>query len=134
MTVQPVAAAALALMLLGSVAPLTAEPKPLRGNRFFTVMERNTLTGKTAAGVSFQLFFVAGGRATYEDDSGRSDHGRWWLDEVGDVCIEWSQLEQGGTQCFQVTLDGDTIAWRGKTGTGSGQLRGTITDGVLEAR
>jgi hypothetical protein len=132
MTVQPVAAAALALMLLGSVAPLAAEP--LRGNRFFAVMERNTLTGQTAEGVAFRLFFVAGGRATYEDDSGRSDQGRWWLDEAGDVCLQWSQLEPGETECFQVTLDGDTLAWHGKTGTGSGQLRGTISDGMLEAR
>jgi hypothetical protein len=31
-------------------------------------------------------------------------------------------------------LDGDTVSWEGKSGSGRGRLRGGITDGTLAAR
>ena len=134
MTVQPVAACGLALLLLALAEPAAAEPERLQGHRFFAVMDRNTLTGQTPAGAHFRIYFLPGGRATYDDDGGVTDRGRWWLDDAGDVCLRWTELDPDRTECFEVTLDGDTLAWSGKSGSGRGKLRGAIVSGSIETR
>ena len=47
----------------------------LKGSRFITVMKGNTLSGATDAGAEFNLYFVEGGRVTYEDSAGERDDG-----------------------------------------------------------
>lgn len=118
---------------LGLAAPAAAA-EPLQGSRFITVMKGNTLSGRTEAGAEFNLYFVEGGRVTYEDSAGERDDGAWHLDPDGDVCIRWTKLWDGAEECFQATLDGGTVSWRGKTGGGEGKLRGGIAESFLEQR
>lgn len=117
----------------GTTTAVAAEPEVLRGDRFINVMKNNTLTGATAEGARFNLYFLPGGSVTYRDAAGDEDRGRWHVDRDGDICITWTSLDQGKEHCFRVTLDGDTVAWEGKAGSGRGMLRGSITGGTLAA-
>ena len=114
----------------GPASVVAAGAEALRGDRFINVMKNNTLTGETAEAARFDLFFLPGGAVTYRDAAGDEDRGRWHVDQDGDICITWTSLDQG-EQCFRVTLDGDSVSWEGKSGSGSGMLRGSITDGTL---
>jgi hypothetical protein len=120
---------ALATML--ATAAVAAEPEVLRGDRFINVMRNNTLSGTTTAGVRFDLFFLPGGLVTYRDADGEDDRGAWRIDPEGDVCIAWTSAPTGAPDCFRVILEGSRVSWQGKSGSGEGTLRGTITDGEL---
>jgi hypothetical protein len=120
-----------ALATILATAAVAAEPETLRGDRFINVMRNNTLSGATTAGVRFDLFFLPGGLVTYRDAAGEDDRGEWRIDPDGDVCITWTSARTGGPDCFRVTLDGSRVSWQGKSGSGEGTLRGTITDGEL---
>jgi hypothetical protein len=78
-----------ALVAMGAAAPAAAEPQAVRGDRFISMMDGNTLSGTTAAGTAFNLYFLPGGTATYQDAAGTRDSGTWHLDEAGDVCVAW---------------------------------------------
>lgn len=121
----------IALALAGAAA---AAPEALEGSRFITVMRSNTLSGTTEAGAEFNVYFLEGGRVTYEDSAGERDDGSWRMDPDGDVCLRWTKLWDGAERCFRVTLDGDAVSWQGKTGGGEGQLRGGIAASFLKAR
>jgi hypothetical protein len=112
-------------------ATAAAGPEALRGDRFITVMQNNTLSGATAGGARYDMYFLPGGLVTYRDSTGADDRGHWRIDGDGDVCIAWTSSEE---TCFRVTLDGDAVSWEGKSGSGRGRLRGGIADGTLAAR
>ena len=122
----------LAVVSFGAVEQAAAEK--LRGSQFITAMKSNTLSGKTQDGASFNVFFLPGGKVTYEDSAGVKDHGNWRLDQQDDVCVTWNTLDQGNEQCFVVTANGSKLSWRGKTDGGRGSLRGTVVDSSLEPR
>jgi hypothetical protein len=124
--------AAAKVAALGAGIAGAAEPEALRGDRFITVMKNNTLSGETDGGARFDMYFLPGGLVTYRDSAGDDDRGRWRIDDDGDVCISWTSSDQ--EHCFRVTLDGDTVSWQGKSGSGRARLRGGITDGKLAAR
>jgi hypothetical protein len=123
---------AVVLTALWAASALGAEPEVLRGSRFVTVMNNNTLAGETASGARFDMYFLPGGLVTYRDSAGDDERGRWRIDPDGDVCIGWASSQ--AEECFRVTLDGDAVSWQGKSGSGQGTLRGGITGGHLEAR
>ena len=122
----------LSCLVLGVASAAAAGPEALRGDRFITVMQNNTLSGATAGGARYDMYFLPGGLVTYRDSTGADDRGRWRIDGDGDVCIAWTGSDQ--ETCFRVTLDGETVSWEGKSGSGRGRLRGGITDGTLAAR
>jgi hypothetical protein len=128
------AIAAMLAPALAAATALAADAEVLRGDRFINVMRNNTLTGETEGGARFDVYFLPGGLVTYRDAAGADDRGQWRIDRDGDVCITWASLEPGKEECFRVTLDGSRVSWEGKTGSGEGTLRGTITDGNLAAR
>jgi len=117
--------------VLGAASAAAAGPETLRGDRFITVMQNNTLSGATASGARYDMYFLPGGLVTYRDSAGADDRGRWRIDRDGDVCIAWASSEE---TCFRVTLDRDTVSWEGKSGSGRGRLRGGIADGTLAPR
>jgi hypothetical protein len=123
---------AVLLAVIGVATTVAAEPEALRGDRFITVMQNNTLSGETAAGARYDMYFLPGGLVTYRDSTGEDDRGRWRIDGDGDVCIAWTGSDQ--ERCFRVTLDGDAVSWEGKSGSGRGRLRGGITGGTLAPR
>lgn len=110
----------------------SAEPQAVRGDQFITMMQNNTLSGTTAAGHAFNVYFLPGGAATYEDASGARDSGTWRLDDAGDVCVAWQQPADKQEGCFRVTVDGRKVAWDSKTGGGRATLRGGVTDTLLK--
>ena len=114
-----------------AAAPAAAEPQAVRGNQFISMMDGNTLSGTSAAGTAFNLYFLPGGIATYQDAAGTRDSGTWRLDEQGDVCVAWQTADQQDG-CFRVTVDGSKVAWEGKEGGGRAALRGGITETLLE--
>jgi len=119
------------LLLLLS-APAAAEPQPVRWGNFVTMMQGNTLSGTTAAGTVFNMYFIAGGNATYQEVGGTRDFGTWHLDDDGDVCVVWNNSPDSANGCFRVTVDGSKVAWEGKETGGSGMLRGGVTETFLK--
>lgn len=117
-----------------SVAPALAAPEQLRGQRFIDVMEGNTLSGTTADGVAFNIYFLPGGEVTYDEASGSRDHGRWWMDPDGDVCVRWEGYASESDRCFAVSVDGDHLMWQGKGASGEDVLRGGVGDTFLQRR
>ena len=121
-----------ALAAAAAAAPAAAEPQAVRGNQFIAMMDGNTLSGTSAAGTAFNLYFLPGGIATYQDAAGTRDSGTWRLDEQGDVCVAWQNAADRQDGCFRVTVDGGKVTWKGKEGGGRATLRGGITETLLE--
>jgi hypothetical protein len=111
-----------AMILL--VPPARAEP--LRDGDFIEVMKDNTLSGKTQTGINYNVYFLPGGEVTYEDQTGKVEHGAWSIDPDGDVCVKWTK-STAADDCFQVNVEGRNVSWKGKTGSGHGGLRGEVT-------
>lgn len=124
----------LIMLVSGFVGAARAEPERLIGSKFITVMQGNTLSGETSKGVAFNAYFLPGGSVTYDDAGGAKDTGTWRLDKAGDVCVVWRNLRQGREDCYRVTLEGRRLSWTGKSGGGSGILRGTIAEGFVTAQ
>jgi hypothetical protein len=119
-----------ACLVVASAA--AAAPEQLKGMRFIDVMQDNTLSGTTASGAEFNMYFVAGGGVTYEDSSGVRDRGRWQMDPDGDVCITWRERQPDQEHCYRVTVDGDHVSWEGKAGSGDALLRGGVGSSFLK--
>jgi hypothetical protein len=122
----------IALVAAVTAAPAGAAPQGVRGDQFITMMHSNTLSGKTAAGDAFSIYFLAGGTATYQDASGTRDSGTWHLDKDGDVCVAWKNPADSKDGCFRVTVDGAKVAWEGKAGSGRAALRGGVSEMSLK--
>lgn len=122
--------------LVAAVALIAADahgdPRPVKGDQFITMMESNTLSGHTAAGTAFNIYFLSGGIATYVDEKGVRDSGNWHLDKDGDVCVAWRDPAERQQGCFRVTVDDDKVTWEGKEGGGRGVLRGGISETFLK--
>jgi hypothetical protein len=118
-----------ALAALGAVALLAsvpAEAQALRGDAFITAMYRNTLTGKTAEGTPYTLYFLPGGQATIQEGTARPQFGHWSLDRSGDVCLKWSGRAASENGCYRVKMDGRSVTWSNKNGTQKARLLGTV--------
>jgi hypothetical protein len=124
----------LAASMLAAIAlapPLAkAAPEQLKGSRFIEMMQDNTLSGTTADGTAYNLYFLPGGEVTYDDASGARDRGRWSMDPDGDVCISFDKVDDGRAQCFGVEVDGRTVTWRAKE-AGQATLRGDVAESFL---
>ena len=70
-----------------------AAAEQLTGDRFIEVMQDNTLSGTTAGGAAYNLYFLPGGEVTYDDATGARDRGRWFMDPEGDVCVSFETIE-----------------------------------------
>jgi hypothetical protein len=128
-----VACLGLTVVVLAPV-PAVAAAEPLRGSRFIEVMENNTLSGTMASGAAYNLYFLPGGRVTYDDSTGARDSGHWSIGPDGDVCIGFANADDGRTQCFRVELDGRKVTWRGKDGGSEASLRGGVAESFLKPR
>ena len=126
-------AVAAALVGLASAPAAHAAAEQLKGARFIEVMQDNTLSGTTAAGVAYNLYFLPGGEVTYDDSTGARDRGRWSMDPDGDVCVGFEQIDGGRSQCYRVELDGRELTWQGKA-DGQAALRGDVAEGFLAPR
>ncbi len=122
----------IALVAIAAAAPAAADPQKVRGSQFITMMDGNTLSGTNAAGDAFNIYFLAGGTATYQDATGTRDGGSWHLDKDGDVCVAWQNSEDRQDGCFSVTVDGAKVAWEGKAGSGRAALRGGVSEMLLK--
>jgi hypothetical protein len=121
----------LTIILSALAAPAYSAEVKLKGSHFLDAVSRNTLSGVTADGVKFNAFFVKGGIVTYMDMTGLQDRGTWRMDGNDDVCVTWQKHNAGKEECFVVTMDGNTVRWKGKTEGGSAHLRGTVTSSFL---
>jgi len=125
-------AAILAALSIAAATAPAAEPQPVRGSQFVTMMQGNTLSGTTPTGDEFNMYFLPGGVATYEDSGGARDSGSWRIDNQGDVCVAWQYHADTQEGCYLVTVDGSKVAWEGKLGTTQAKLRGGITESFLK--
>jgi hypothetical protein len=121
------------LAVAATAAPAGAAPQAVRGDQFITMMHSNTLSGTTADGDAFNIYFLAGGIATYQEAGGTRDSGTWHLDKDGDVCVAWKNPADSRDGCFRVTVDGAKVAWEGKAGSGRGSLRGGVSEMILKS-
>jgi len=109
-----------------------AGPRLLKGDEFITAMQDNTLSGTTAAGDAFNVYFLPGGTVTYRDARGARDSGTWHLNHDG-VCVDWLNPGDKKQDCFRVLVDGDRVTLAGTAGTSSATLRGGIAETFLKA-
>ena len=123
----------LALVVALSAA-LPAHAQILQGDRFITAMKDNTVSGRTAAGAAYNLYFLPGGAATYSDAAGHRESGSWRLDQVGDVCVSWHGAAALPTGCYRVTADGRSLSWSSKSGRSGETLRGAVTNAFLTSQ
>jgi hypothetical protein len=110
-----------------------AAAEPLKGSRFIEAMQDNSLSGTTADGAAYNLYFLPGGEVTYDDSTGVRAHGRWSMDPDGDVCVSFEDVDAGRAQCYLVEVDGRSVTWRGK-GDGQAVLRGGVAESFLPPR
>jgi hypothetical protein len=122
----------IALVVAATTGSAGAEPQAVRGNQFIAMMQSNTLSGTIAAGDAFNIYFLPGGAATYEDATGTRGGGSWHIDEEGDVCVAWQNPADRQEGCFRVTVDGSKVAWEGKAGSGRAVLRGGVNEMTLK--
>ncbi len=113
--------------------PALASPHVLRGDEFVTMMQDNTLVGRTSSGTAFDIYFLPGGAATYREATGTHDSGSWHLDSEGDVCVAWRNPRDVQQGCFRVTVDGQKVTWKGKTGSSRTALRGDVSETFLKS-
>jgi len=104
----------------------------LQGDRFITAMKDNTVSGTTAAGTTYNLYFLPGGAATYSDAGGRHVFGRWLLDRTGDVCVTWHGDTALPAGCYRVRANGRDLTWWNKNaGRSDETLRGAVINAFL---
>ena len=106
-----------------------AEKEQVRGSQFVTIMSGNTLAGENRDGVTFKAYFLAGGRATYEDRDGKRDEGTWRIRDGEFVCVTWKTLNDGAERCARVYSEGAKVIWRGEGINGAGELLGSVIPG-----
>ena len=121
----------LALGVALSAAAPPARAQILQGDRFITAMKDNTVSGKTASGTAYNLYFLPGGMVTYSDADGHRESGSWRLDQVGDVCVSWQRDAALPTGCYRVTANGRSLSWSSKSAHSGETLRGAVTNAFL---
>jgi hypothetical protein len=120
-------------MIALAPGPASAAPEQLKGDRFLEVMQNNTLSGTTADGAAYNLYFLPGGEVGYDDSSGARDRGRWSMDPDGDVCVSFDAIDHGSQHCYRVEVDGRKVTWSGKDG-GQATLRGGVVESFLKPK
>jgi hypothetical protein len=120
--------AGLAWALLG-VSAVAASPLDL-----VEILKDNTVSGHTASGVPYNLYFLEGGRVTYADAAGQRDSGVWRIGEKGEVCLRWQGVGTPGEGCSSVNIEGHDMTWADGDGESRSVLRGTVTSDYLEKR
>lgn len=115
-------------------AALPARAEILQGDRFITAMKDNTVSGKSDAGTTYNLYFLPGGAATYSDALGHHVDGSWRLDRVGDVCVSWHGTTALANACYRVRADGGAVYWWNKSARSDDILRGAVTSAFLPPR
>jgi hypothetical protein len=96
------------------------------------ILKDNTVSGHTASGVPYNLYFLEGGQATYADAGGHRNSGAWRIGERGEVCLRWQGAGTPGEGCSRVTIDGRDMTWADGDGEFRSVLRGTVTSEYLE--
>ena len=114
-------------------AALPARADDLQGDRFITAIKDNTVSGRTAAGTAYNLYFLPGGMVTYSDATGHRVDGHWQLDRSGDVCVGWRGDTALPAGCYRVHANGRSLAWWNKANRSDETLRGAVTNAFLTA-
>jgi hypothetical protein len=109
----------IALVVAATAAPASAEPQPVRGDQFITMMEGNTLSGTTAAGDAFNVYFLAGGTATYQDATGTRDAGSWHIDKEA-MSASPGRIRRSGKRAASASPSTDR-RWPGKARPAAGE-------------
>lgn len=112
-------------------AALPAHADVLQGDRFITAMKDNTVSGRTAGGASYNLYFLPGGAATYSDTVGHRVVGRWRLDRGGDVCVSWHGDTALPTGCYRVHADDRRVTWSSKSTDSDEILQGAVINAFV---
>lgn len=103
-----------------------AQSRQVKGSEFVTIMTGNTLVATNKAGVKFKAFFLSGGMASYEDEAGARDQGKWRIRDDQEVCVTWKKIEDGQERCASVYVNGSELVWKGDNISGEGKLMGGV--------
>jgi len=116
-------------LLLPSTGALAGDSERLRGTQFIGLVKEKTLSGKTAAGVKFHIFFLRGGKVTFRDQKGRRDNGTWRVTKRDAVCVRWRKMYGGKERCAVAYFKDGKIYYRGGGQTSTVDLLAYIADG-----
>jgi hypothetical protein len=133
---QPMLRKAILTLFASSILTLAVLGMPaaaatLHGSRFMEALKDNTVSGKTASGMPYNLYFIEGGQVTYRDARDRHDSGTWHFNENGDVCLRWRNSAAPIDGCFRVTIDGRSMILAKGASKVHFVLRGTVALRVL---
>lgn len=120
------------ILNLAALVPLAAGAM-LHDSRLVEILKDNTLSGTTASGTPYNLYFLEGGQATYADANGHHESGSWHLGENGDICLSWHDSSTPGAGCFHMTIRGREVTWTSADSEFRSVLRGAITSTYLDA-
>lgn len=115
-----------AAALLFTATSAFAQSRQVKGSEFVTIMKGNTLSATSNAGVEYKAYFIGGGIATYEDENGKRDHGKWRINSNDEVCVTWNTIAEGQERCARVYENGNELVWKGEHISGEGKLLGTV--------
>lgn len=124
---KPILTLVLSSVLVLPVLGIPAAAAMMRDSRFVEALKDNTVSGKTASGVPYNLYFLEGGQVTYADAGGRHDSGTWRISENGDVCLRWRNSAAPVGGCFRVSIDARGMAWAQGDSKVRFVLRGAVT-------
>ena len=125
---------AVLIVIPALLLPATLSAADHRGDEFVTTMDGNSISGTSADGRAFNLYFLAGGLVTFSSLGEANVSGRWQMNRDGDICIRWPERVHAPDGCFRISFDGDTITWRSRTASGHGTLRGGVFDSASKQR
>ncbi len=97
---------ALIAALICTAAPAVADPVKLSGPEIKALLSGNTVHG-TWAGKEYWSFFGSDGWTTYLAAGGKPADGRWGASST-QYCSTW---DPGGSSCYDLYRDGDSILW-----------------------
>jgi hypothetical protein len=101
-----------AVAVVGFAGPVCADPVKLSGPEIKALFSGNTVHG-TWAGKEYWSYFEADGWTTYLPAGGKPANGRWGVNAT-QYCSTW---DPGGTACYDVYRDGESVLWSPSSGT-----------------
>ena len=101
--------AAVLTTTLGPCLPVAAAPTSATAEEISTLLTGNTIVG-TWSGTRYRQYFDANGTTTYSTEGGRSDDGRWRVNQDTNEYESWLR-STGWTPYLLVHTDDGSYAW-----------------------
>jgi len=104
----------------------------VRGDQFITMMDATRSPARPPRGKAFNIYFLAGAIATYQEAGGPRDGGSWHSTRTATSCVLPAEPAERQEGCFRVTVDGAKVAWRARR-QAAGDPAGRVSEMLLKS-